>query len=248
MTRKPDPVQTARRFVDRHHPQAAAAFLGGSVMRGQGTETSDLDMVILTTAPPAPYRETLSFDRWTVETFVHSIETLRVWAAIDIAGRKPVLAQLATEGVIIADRGPADEVRSEMQALLDEGPAPLSQAELEALRYGLGDLLDDLADSPAGLERLVISAAVVDQVIKMELETAGQWSGSMKWGVRRLRQLQPDLAEALTGAAAEAAVDPARLIALADRRLDRHGGRLTDGYRADGQQIMDRWLRSEGGR
>ncbi len=52
MAAKPDAVDTARRFVGRRHPTAKAAFLGGSVMRGEGTWTSDLDLVIVDNSPP----------------------------------------------------------------------------------------------------------------------------------------------------------------------------------------------------
>ncbi len=242
MADKPDPHQTAVAYVDERYPDAEAGFLGGSVLRGHGTPSSDLDIIVVTTAPPAPFRETVAYRGWTIEAFVHSVESLRVWAAMDVERRKPVLPQLATEGTILVEGPLADQLRREMQQILDDGPPSLSRDQLNAMRYGVTDLVDDLADSPPGLERLTISAALVDNLLQLELDTAGQWTGLRKWGVRRLRELQPELADRLAEAAMAAAVDPQPLIALAEERLGPHGGRLLHGYRAEGQAAMDRWL------
>lgn len=246
MAPKPDPIATATGFVSRRYVEALAAFVGGSVIRGQGTATSDLDLVVVVaTAPPAPFRETQVFDEWIIEAFVHSRETLAIWAARDAADRKPVLAQLVTEGRIIADRGPAASIRVEMQQLLDRGPAALSNEELERLRYGISDSADDLAGGPPGLERISVVASLVNDLIRLELETAGQWSGGGKWIIRRLAELDPVLSRRLTDAAAAALTDPTALVSLAEERLDHHGGRLMHGFRADGTRLMEQWLRSQ---
>jgi predicted nucleotidyltransferase len=51
-----DAVDAARAVVEEHHPDARAAFLGGSVVTGRRTATSDLDIVVLLHGHPAPYR------------------------------------------------------------------------------------------------------------------------------------------------------------------------------------------------
>ena len=54
-----DPLKVAARLVAERFPDAAAAFLGGSVLTTRRTATSDLDIVVLLEGRPAPFRETL---------------------------------------------------------------------------------------------------------------------------------------------------------------------------------------------
>ncbi len=56
-----DAIEAARAVVDEHHPEARAAFLGGSVVTGRPTATSDLDIVVLLHGTPAPYRASLQY-------------------------------------------------------------------------------------------------------------------------------------------------------------------------------------------
>ena len=47
------PVDVARRLVEEEFPGARAAWLGGSVVRGDASPTSDLDITVLLDGPPA---------------------------------------------------------------------------------------------------------------------------------------------------------------------------------------------------
>lgn len=248
MGERPDPVTAAHAVAEDRYPEASAAFVGGSALRGEGTPTSDLDMVIISTEPPAPYRETFAHMGWTVEAFVHSERTLRIFSDRDEANRIPVLARIATEGEIVRDSdGVAQRLRSEMVARLDTGPEPLSHAELDRLRYEVTDALDDLADSRPGLERIVVAADVMELLGRVVLTTHSEWWGQGKWMVRRIGVVDQELAIRLQTALRRSVSDDASdLIALAEELLEPLGGRLLHGYRADGTQLMERWLRSQG--
>jgi predicted nucleotidyltransferase len=43
-----DALEAVKIFLDQRFPECSAAFLAGSVIRGEGTSTSDLDIVIIT--------------------------------------------------------------------------------------------------------------------------------------------------------------------------------------------------------
>ncbi|HEX9623408.1 MAG TPA: hypothetical protein VF979_03460, partial [Streptosporangiaceae bacterium] len=113
---------------------------------------------------------------------------------------------------------------------LAAGPPPLSPDELDAHRYGLSDLLDDLAGSTDAGETIVICWYVVKATAELVLLTAGAWIGGGKWLLRELRQADLELADELIAARD----DPIGLSAIADRVLDRAGGRLWAGYRQQG--------------
>jgi hypothetical protein len=123
--------------------------------------------------------------------------------------------------------GLRDQARSHLAA----GPPDLPAAELERRRYGLTDLLDDLAGSTDPGETSVIGWAAWTQTAELALILAGSWLGGGKWLLRELRAADPALAADLLAAAGH----PARLAAIADLVLARGGGRLWAGYRVAGR-------------
>jgi hypothetical protein len=227
-----EPVEVARSVVAERFSGALAAFLGGGVLSAHRTATSDLDVVVLLAGPPAPFRESLRWRGWPIELFVHDPESIGTFFARDTARRKPNLARMCTSGVVLADAGGmAGQIIAQAEAVLAAGPAPLTSAELERRRYGLTDLLDDLAGSEDPGETAVISWQVFTEAAELALLLAGSWLGGGKWLLRELRAADRDLADALVAALP----DRLRLAVLADRVLARAGGRLWDGYRVAGQ-------------
>jgi hypothetical protein len=223
-----DPVTDARTLVSERFPTALAAFLGGGVLSDRRTPTSDLDIVVIVGDLPAPYRESMTWRNWPVELFVHRPDTIGAWFAKDVARRRPTLARMCTDGVVLTDAdGTAAAVRNQARTVLAAGPPPLGPAELDRRRYGLCDLLDDLAGTGDEGERAIICACVLRDTAELALVTAGRWLGTGKWLLRELRAADPQLADQLIAARD----DPARLAAMADGVLAVAGGRLWDGYR-----------------
>jgi hypothetical protein len=227
-----DPVADAQALVAERFPAARAAFLGGGILSARRTMTSDLDIVVVIDGPPAPYRESLRWRGWPVELFVHRADSIGAWFAKDLAEWHPTLPRMCAGGAILLDvDGTAATIRAEAESVLAVGPPAVSQDELDARRYGLTDLLDDLAGSTDPGETIVICWYIVMQTAELALLIAQAWLGGGKWLLRELRQAQPDLADELIAAREE----PVSLAAIADRVLDRAGGRLWAGYRQQGQ-------------
>ena len=223
-----DPVTDARALVRERFPAALAAYLGGGVLSDRRTPTSDLDIVVILGDVAAPYRESLTWRNWPAELFVQRPDTIGVWYAKDLARRRPTLARMCSDGVILADAdGTAALIRDQATAVLVAGPPPPDLTELNGRRYGLSDLLDDLAGTADDGERAIICACVVRDTAELALVAGGSWLGSGKWLLRELRAADPQLAEELLAVRD----DPARLAALAEMVLARAGGRLWDGYR-----------------
>jgi hypothetical protein len=228
-----DPVTDARALVAERFPDARAAFLGGGVLSARRTATSDLDIVVLLAGPPAPYRESVRFRGWPVELFVHDEQSMAYYLADDVAGRAPCMPRMCAQGVVLVDvDGLAGQITAQATALLQAGPPPLPGSELDGCRYGLSDLLDDLAGCTDPGELQVISWHVFTNTARLALLRAGHWLGSGKWLLRELRDLDPGLADRLLGAIG----DPARLTEVADEVLAGTGGRLWEGYYQAGQR------------
>ncbi len=227
-----DPVADARALISDRFPAALAAFLGDGALSSRRTTTSDLDIVVVLTGPPAPYRECHQWRGWPAETFVHDRDSLESFFAKDTARRRPSLARMCADGVVLSDAGGvAAAIRERARAVLAAGPPPATEAELDALRYGLTDALDDLAGSSDPGELAVIGWNVWAATAELALIQAGAWLGSGKWLLRELRATDPDLATRLVAAIG----DRRQLITLATDVLDRSGGRFWAGFRAAGR-------------
>jgi hypothetical protein len=223
-----DPVEDARALVSERFPGALAAFLGGGVLSPRRTATSDLDIVIILAGRPAPYRESLRWRGWPVETFVHDAASLEHFFAKDAARRRPTLARMCSDGVILAGRQEdTDTIRERARLVVAAGPPPLSAPGLDWARYSLTDTLDDLAGSNDLAETAVIGWHVWTQVAELALALAGHWSGTGKWLLRELRDADPELAARMVAAIG----DPAALTAAADEVLAPAGGRLWAGLK-----------------
>lgn len=235
MTR-PDPATVARALVAELHPGARQAWLAGSVVRGDATATSDLDVTVLLDDTEV-HRESLVRDGWPVELFVHTELSVRRFVAQDVARRRPTMARLVAEGLplLAGDGGAA--VQEECAQVLAAGPGPLPDADRELARYALTDALDDLAGGGPADVVAAVAVQVWSSTAELLLAAAGRWSGTGKWLVREVRAYDEAAGTAYAGLLHEglhAALDgdPVPLTAVADDVLDRVGGRLWAGYRA----------------
>jgi len=226
-----DPIADARALVASRFPAAVAAFLGPGILSDSRTATSDLDIVVVLPGPSAPFRESLRWRGWPVELFVHDADSLERYFGKDADRRRPTLARLCTEGAILAgSQDKTDQIRERGRSLLAAGPPPLADEALDLARYGLTDLLDDLAGSTDQAETAVIGWAVWIAAAELALLTGGHWLGTGKWLLRELRAADPELAERLVAAIGE----PDQLTRVADEVLGRTGGRFWAGLRLPG--------------
>jgi hypothetical protein len=226
-----DPVEDARALVAERFPAARAAFLGGGILSPRRTATSDLDIVVVLAGPPAPYRESLRWRGWPAETFVHDADSLEYFFGKDTARRRPTLARMCADGVVLAGRREETDLFQERaRSILAAGPPPLSSAELDLARYGLTDLLDDLAGSTDAGETAVIGWHVWTATAELALMLSGHWLGTSKWLLRELRAADPELAGRLVTAMG----DPVSVTAVADKVLGHAGGRRWAGFRVSG--------------
>ncbi|MFG2334203.1 nucleotidyltransferase domain-containing protein [Streptomyces sp. NPDC048604] len=230
------PERTARELVGRRHPDALAAFLGGSVVTARRTAHSDLDIVVLLAGDSAPYRESLRYDGWPVELFVHTRASWLDFVERETLRRRSPLLMLCAAGTLLLDRdGSGAELAADARRRAEAGPPPATEAELEDVRYGLTDLLDDLAGCADPGERLCVVMEIARRTGELLLLTHGGWLGGGKWLARRADQADPGFSARLEEAV-RAALDgrTERLVALAEEVLGRAGGRFWEGYRRGG--------------
>ena len=221
----------ADQFVTGRFPTACGAVLAGSSATGASTPTSDLDLVLL--CPPDAFdgersslAATYEHGGRVVEVFAYSPEAYRTWAGREVVAHRPVILVMLTEGVILRSGPELHELRAWAGEVLSAGPRIETHA-LDLRRHAVSALLDDLADSDDPAERALLLAEAFTALSELLLLTHGQWLGSGKWLLRRLRAWDRAVADHLSDAFASG--DRRRFLQLADDLLAPLGGRLQVG-------------------
>ena len=229
-------LELATEVLATHYPDADAAFVAGSFMRGEGSATSDIDLVVLHPSLAQAYRESFTFNGIPVETFVHDPETLSWFLEHDRKDGHPALIGMLVEGVLIGPRQDiGHEFKKHAQQIFAEGPPPLSTDALQRLRYAITDKLDDLEADRSPAEVIAIGAALYPLLVELALRGSSRWNGSSKWSARLLTQMDTSIAQQFETAFLNLynRSNKRTVIQLADNLLAHHGGRLFSGYHSD---------------
>jgi hypothetical protein len=231
-----DPIEAAHAVVEERHPDARAAFLGGSVITYRRTETSDLDIVILLHGAPAPYRLSVHDHGWPVELLVHTEESWHAFVEREVRDRRSPLMWMCANGILLFDRdGVGARVSSHAKSLAAAGPPTMPVGEIEDRRYAITDLLDDLAGCTDQGERLFICTELARRAAELALALNTAWNGGGKWLARRLDAAAPGLSTRLHNGVQQALEgQTTSLVTVVDEVLDQTGGRLWVGYRRSG--------------
>lgn len=221
----------SQRFAD-----ARAFFLAGSIVRGEGTRYSDLDVVVVYDDLPAASRESFLYEAWPVEVFIHDCATLRYFFhEVDRPSGIPSLPEMVSQGIPLphSTRFSAS-LKREAEALLAEGPPVWDDATREASRYQITALVDDLRDPRSHAEVTATGAELYAALANHYFRSRRMWSASGKAIPRRLAQASPSLAQDYECCFAQLFEQGQceAVVALAKDLLKPDGGLLFDSYRS----------------
>ena len=235
-TSRVSPVEAARGVWRERYAGARVIFLAGSVMRGEATETSDLDIVVVFESLPNAYREAFTFGGWPVEVFVHDTETLRRFFDADRRRGLPALMRMVIEGTEVPE---ACELSAELKRTASEvyeaGPPQLDADEMRLRRYRLTDWVDDIRFPRSDEELVASGASLYQDAADFFFRSRGLWSAHSKTIPRRLRETDAGFAERFRAAfdALFTEKRSAPAVALVEELLAPFGGPLFDGFRMD---------------
>ncbi|MBB3908084.1 nucleotidyltransferase domain-containing protein [Anoxybacteroides rupiense] len=172
------PFEAAMQFVHRYFPDCQGALLSGSVVRGEATNTSDLDIVIFDEKLPAAFRESVTAFGWPIEVFAYNFMSYQHYFESDRKNAKPSLLKMVTEGVVLIDRGRISVIREEAQKLLQNGPEPWSEEIIKQKRYFITDALEDFIGADERGEELCIANTLAELIHEFVLRVNGHWIGA----------------------------------------------------------------------
>lgn len=197
---RPVPEMAAQLVIEKHFPNCQAALLAGSVVRGEATSTSDLDIVVFDKELRSSYRESFIDFGWYIECFVHNFTSYKEFFESDCKRAKPSMPKMVSEGIIVRDANILITIKQEANELLKTGPEKWSSETIEMKRYFLTDVLDDLKGCVKREEAIFLVNTLADLTIEFILRMNRQWIGSSKWTIRALKNFDEELAKDLIAA------------------------------------------------
>jgi predicted nucleotidyltransferase len=224
--------KAAELFTLNHFPNCHGALLAGSVVRGEATVTSDLDIVIFDKNLKTAYRESVFEFGWNIEVFVHNLTSYKEFFKSDSERARPSLPKMVSEGIVLRDSGIMDLIKQEAKDLLEKGPEEWSAKTIRIKRYFITDALDDFIGCTMRAEEIFIANTLAELVSEFVLRTNQQWIGASKWVVRSLRNYDEKFAERFVEAfdTFYKTGDKNKIIVMVDDILQPFGGRLFQGF------------------
>lgn len=229
---KLNPIEAALKFINEHFPNCQGALLAGSVVRGEATETSDLDIVIFDKNLSSSYRESLIDYGWAIEVFVHNLNSYKQFFEMDYKRARPSMPRMVSEGIVLKDDGIIDSIKKEAMEILNNGPEEWSEETINTKRYFITDALDDFIGCSNRAEDIFIANTLAELLSEFVLRTNRQWIGASKWVIRSLKNYDEEFANYFVEAFDNfyKTGNKKRVIQLVDYVLQPFGGQLFGGF------------------
>ncbi|MDR1337673.1 MAG: nucleotidyltransferase domain-containing protein [Rickettsiales bacterium] len=229
-----DYLSVAKELISEKFPNAKCAFVAGSITRGEGSATSDIDFVIIHNADvlPRAYRDSMIYQDWPVEMFVQNINSLAYFMEKDVAIGVPILVNMVAEGIILPENNPyAIALKDSAQKIMEQGPDALTQADFEKYRYMITDNLDDILDYKNMAELYGSLGWLYQELGNFYLRANRKWSGRAKSMSRAIKKAFPELLPEYQAAFKQGFAGNVKpVLELADRLLAPFGGRYWAGW------------------
>ncbi|OMC85982.1 nucleotidyltransferase [Viridibacillus sp. FSL H7-0596] len=230
--KKISPIEAAHLFINKYFPNCQGAVLAGSVVRGEGTDTSDLDIVVFDKSLNSSYRESFNEFGWPIEVFIHNLTSYKHFFELDYKAAKPSMQRMVWEGIILKDKGIIQSIKLEAKEILDKGPDRWTEEIITTKRYFITDVLDDFIGCKNRAEEIFIANTLAELIHEFVLRTNGQWIGSSKWIIRALKNYDEKFTEEFVDALDTyyKTAEKKKVIHLSEMILEPYGGRLFEGF------------------
>lgn len=230
-------IRVTAEIYSRRYPQAEVIFLAGSVVRGESTSTSDLDLVVVFEHLPCAYRESYFYENWPIEAFVHDPQTLNYFFRhVDRPMGVPSLARMVAEGIEVPAANEFTRFLKQLaHSVLKEGPPIWSQQDIDSSRFGITDLVEDIKDPRSVQEMYAIATLLYPALADHYLRSQNIWSAKGKAIPRSLQTVDADFAKRFVDGFEQVFAEnqAQQVIDIAAEILNADGGFLFEGHRLE---------------
>lgn len=229
-------IKAAERIYRERFPHARVIFLAGSLVRNEGTSTSDLDLVVVFDELKNAYRESFYFEKWPVEAFIHEPHTLEYFFRSDCDSGCPSLPAMVSEGIEIPGSSAfSSSIKKLASEYLARGPSEWNEKDLNSSRYFITDIIDDLRDPRTAAEMYATGASLYAALANHYFRSRKLWSAKGKSIPRKLMAADHGMAERFFSAFERLFKDNenCHVIKLAEEILAPAGGFFFDTFKLE---------------
>lgn len=139
-------------------------------------------------------------------------------------------------GVVLVDDGTAQDIQREAQAILDAGPPPWTEQQVQFARFMITNHLLDLEGGLPSMDMIFSINELANALHELVLRANGHWIGKGKRIIPALRAYDSALAQEFTGAFEGffTGGNISEVIRFTDGILESYGGLLFAGYSTKG--------------
>lgn len=226
-------IEDAKRIIEKYYPDCEGAIVAGSVIRGGGTETSDLDIIIFDSRFENGFRESVISEGWPIEFFCHNEASFDFYMNKDRSEGTPSLQNMVIEGIVIKDHPYLQIVKRKASMQLQEGPQAWNDFQVRMKRYFITDALDDFIGSENERETICIANLLYERLHEFYLGVNRRWIGHGKWMYRAMMRYDSEMAERLYSSFDDFYKEGKKenIVKICDIILEPHGGRLFEGFK-----------------
>jgi predicted nucleotidyltransferase len=230
-------IAVSKQICDSKYSDAAVILLAGSIVRGEDTAYSDLDLVVVFDKLPHAHVESFYYGGFPVEAFVHDSETLHYYMTEgDRASGACVMSQMVSEGIELL--GPCElskQLKELAASVVNEGPPQLSEDTLRQMRYAITNLIDDIRQPRSREETVAVATLLYSDLANFYFRANNLWTAKGKSIPRKLKAANPELYARFCGNFEKlfARGQTADVIRLTEEMLTPCGGFLFEGARRD---------------
>jgi hypothetical protein len=228
-------VAAAQKLYTRRYSDAKVIFLAGSIVRGEGTSTSDLDLIIVYEKLETARRESYYYEGFPVECFIHDPETLNYYYDLTSPAGYIPMVQMVLEGIEIP--APSDfsrDIKQLAQGYYERKPPALNAEEAARWRYTITNLIDDLREPRSKFELTATATELYKTLADFYLRTHDKWLAKGKTIPRVIAASDAELQAHFCAAFEDLFVNgkSESVITLTEYILAPHGGLLFDGFKS----------------
>ena len=231
-----DYLKLAKELFTEKFGNALCAFAAGSLFRGEGTPTSDIDFVVIfsTSKLPQAYRDSLKYNDVMFECFVQNENSLEFFINEDFNSGIPILPHMIINGIPLPEENDyTHELQRRVKDRYDNGPKQLTRDEINVKRYFITDLLLDMEGCTGKEESTAILIRLYEIIGDFYLRVNKQWSGSGKSLFRAINNYDPFFAQEYSNVFTNAfsTNNYSAVIQFGNKVLEPYGGRFWEGFK-----------------
>jgi len=175
-------LSAAEKIRAKFFPDASTLMLAGSVVRGDATAYSELDLVVVFERVESAQRQSFIFEGWPLEAFIHDPQTLEFFfREIDRPSGVPSLPNMVSEGIELLRETKFGSLMKDLASrVLAEGPIIWSQQDRENSRYAISDMVEDIREPRNRAELRIVVSNLYSAIADHFLRSQSQWSAKAR--------------------------------------------------------------------